>query len=207
MARYVNQFEALQFPEKYGDISRMLVDYHPDFRKKLLEVEGTATKEAVTEEFHRWYAVIFEEGLYYVSANPSEFSLKVTARRNETWYKQAIKCQQDYSQLYESTRIGTEGYPLNLEFLKALPMFIKAVYENCWLTDLTKWCGNTGLAFFNFNDLNDTLVEDFIVCNSSASSRTARLVPIVKVPKGTMVDLDRKFDHPLKIATLQMLEK
>lgn len=207
MARYVNQFEVLRDPEKYGDISRIPVDYHPDFGRRILEGEGISTKATNTEEFHTWYAVIFQEELYYVSANPSEFRLKVTAGEGTTWHKQAIKCQQEYSELYASTRFGTEGYPLNRSFLEALPMFIKAKYDNCWLTDLEEWCGRTGLMFFIFHDLSNEPVYDFIVCNAGSGGREARFVPIVKVPKDIMVDLDRKFDHPLKIATPKMLEK
>lgn len=207
MARYVNQFDALQDPKKYGDISRIPVDYHPNFGMRLLEGKGIDAKTANTEEFHTWYAVIFEGELYYVSANPSELTLKVTAGKGKAWYKQAIKCQQEYSELYESTRFGTKGYPLNRCFLEALPMFIKARYDNCWLTDLTEWCGNTGLMFFIFHNSDHSPEYDFTVCNCGTGGRAARFVPIVKVPKDMMVDLDREFDHLLKIATPEMLAK
>lgn len=207
MPKWVRLLDALENPKKYGDITSIPIDYHPDVRSITFTSEETgysASQSFETEKDLEYYPVKLGLHVYLVARDCTKEALILRGREG---YKYVKSIMVGYAKLYENKELGAVGISWNkntIEVLKKLPSFLRRADGLYWSSMRYEFqedeCKYSGIVLIEhdtpFGDKGSTWL---CMNNNGESGREAWVRPLILLPPDILVDMQNFDGGPLKI--------
>lgn len=207
MPKWVRLLEVLKNPRKYGNITSIPIDYHPDVRSITFTSEETgysASQSFETEKDLEYYPVKLGLHVYLVARDCTKEALILRGREG---YKYVKSIMVGYAKLYENKELGAVGISWNkntIEVLKKLPSFLRRADGLYWSSMRYEFqedeCKYSGIVLIEhdtpFGDKGSTWL---CMNNNGESGREAWVRPLILLPPDILVDMQNFDGGPLKI--------
>lgn len=203
MANWVPLKEVLKSPDKYGDISKIPIDYTPDYSKITLIEEQTGVsnpQDFETEMDHTWYATLHKDMVYLVSGEVTKQDLSLCGK---TGYENGGQVQRKIANLFENAILGTTGEIWTEETIeiaiKTLPEFLRKIKGIYWTAIKYKYCySSTDLYYFGLQVIDSGTLYgnyhsnygDLYICSVSTYSYSYGARLLVHLPSNILINTE-----------------
>lgn len=217
MEKWVTLIEALQNPEKYGDISGQRIAYEPEhrsvsFNAELLGYGETQTFE--TEHGLTYYPALYQdpifhqEGVYLVAGDVTTKKLALYGKKG---YENGIEAIIAVQMLYGNSELEAEGrnwHQSTIGILDLLPTFLKESSGTFWMASSYCYAPDKNTCIFGMHYADPKTTKYFpghfqLYREGKKSSygypSNCAIKPLIQLPKNTLIHLGCTSNAPLEI--------